>query len=112
ALPVQAQQKFDIKFKKSAKGDVYLIEKAENTEVSTLIQDQAGKALKEEKKKSVESYAFRETILEKTDSDRRATKLRREYTKAETTAEGKTTQQPFHGKTVLIEKKGDKYHFH
>jgi hypothetical protein len=42
---------------------------------------------------------------------RKPTKARRTYEKAEESTDGKTTRSELHGKTVLIEKKGDKFEF-
>jgi hypothetical protein len=41
----------------------------------------------------------------------RATRLKRKYEKATVTADGETKTLPYEGKTVLIEKKGEKYTF-
>src|SRR5262249_15115622 len=65
---------------------------------------------KEEKKDKVTVRAYRETVLEKAEG-KKATKLRREYEKARVKEKGKERTLPYEGKTVLIEKKGDKYEF-
>src|SRR5262249_25527067 len=65
---------------------------------------------KEDTKKMSEATAYKETV-QKVDDKKHPTKLEREYTKAEKTADGKTEKSPLQGKTVVIEKKGDKCTF-
>src|SRR5262249_41330080 len=54
---------------------------------------------------------YRETILEKPAGARLPTKLKRHYEKAEVTLDDTVTKLPYHGKTVLIEKKENGYRF-
>ncbi len=56
-----------------------------------------------------ESYV--EEILETKEGQRKGTKLTRAYGAAEKTTKGETAKRTYAGKTVLIEKKGDKYEF-
>src|SRR4051794_30211820 len=84
ALPAAAQEKYDITLKDSPKGTTTLIEKKETENPKTVIQDNAGKELKDVSQPAkAHHYVYRETILERTDADKKATKLKRQYTKAE-----------------------------
>jgi hypothetical protein len=111
-LAASAQEKIDIKFRKPTKGDVTLVEKKDTEETKTLILDNAGKVLQDlSQPKKVTNYAYRETTLA-VGADDKATKLTRQYTKAETSDKGEAVAPlPYEGKTVLIEKKGDRYTF-
>src|SRR5262249_53264160 len=91
-----------------AEGGVYQVEKVESGTITTKVTIQ-GQA-KEETKKVSETTAFKETVV-KLDDKKHATKLEREYAKAEKTEGGRTEKTALDGKTVLIEKKDDKYVF-
>jgi hypothetical protein len=106
-LPAQT---YEIKTKKSAKGDKDLNIKEELEESTFVLKGPDGKVLNEEKEKKGESSRYTDVILEK-EGDKPATKMRRTYEKARIIKDGKTTTLPYEGKTVLIEKKGDKYVF-
>ena len=105
---VLAQEAVTIKLKEKAEGAAYQVDKVETGTVATkfTIMGQA----KEDTKKMSEATAYKETV-QKVDDKKHPTKLEREYTKAEKTADGKTEKSPLQGKTVVIEKKGDKYTF-
>jgi hypothetical protein len=49
--------------------------------------------------------------LEVKAGEKKATKIKRVYDKAEETKDGETTKLPLHGKAVIIEKKGERYTF-
>jgi hypothetical protein len=110
AAPVSVEDTYTIKIKKGAKGDVTTEDKRETEQTKFKIEDPDGKAVSENETKTVTTTAYKETILEK-EKGKRATKLRREYTKAAVKAGDKETTLPYQGKTVLIEKKDAKYHF-
>jgi hypothetical protein len=109
---VQAQEKYTIKIGKSRQGDVYLGGSDELEKHHTRIEDLEGKLLQEDKKETTRITSFRETVLEKPEGKDRATKLKRHYDKAQTKEDGEAKPLPYQGKTVLIEKKGEKYQFH
>lgn len=111
ALPAGAQEKYDIKFKDRKLVDTYLFDKTEVNDQKHILQDKDGKALKEKLEKTTNHYVYRVTVFERDKTDRKATKLTRQYAKAETSTDGKTTTLPYHGKTVSIEQKGDRFHF-
>ena len=102
-----ADETYTLKLYKSKKGDKSENEKTENGKTTfTLVI--GGKKDTEEIKDSSKDV-FVEEILEKGPGDKRATKLTRTYSVAEKTVKDKTTKAVYAGKTVLIEKKGEKY---
>ncbi len=110
AAPVRVQDVYDIKLKKSGKGEAFTQLRHE-TEASTFkLEDSAGKPLIEKKTTKTVEEEFKETVLEK-EKGKRASKLRREYRKAISKSDGKDAQLAYDGKTVLIEKKANNYHF-
>jgi hypothetical protein len=110
AAPVRRDDAFTIKIKKNGKDAVTQQNKEENEESHVKLEGPDGKALSDEKKSKTTIEEYKETILEK-EKGKRATKIRREYRKAVLKADGKEKTLPYDGKTLLIEKKGDKYHF-
>jgi len=106
ASPALAED-YTLKLYKSKKGDKTEHENTEKT-VTTVKLSNAGVDKKDEIP-SGKKETFTEEILEKKDGDKKATKLTRTYTVAEKTAKGMTVKESVSGKTVLIEKKGDKY---
>jgi hypothetical protein len=110
-VPAQAQL-YDIKIRKSAQGDVMLMEKTGTEENKTILQDNTGKDVMDlSQPKKTHHYVFTETVVAKAAGADKATKLTRKYTKAESSEGGKDGTLPYQGKTVLIEKKGEKYEF-
>src|SRR5579871_4752975 len=111
AAPVNVNDTFTIKLKKSGKGDVTMNSKQDVEESSFKLTGADGKALQENKESKTVTEEYKETILEKV-KGKKATKLRREYTKAIIKTGDKEKELPYQGKTLLIEKKDDgKYHF-
>jgi hypothetical protein len=103
-----AQEKFTIKLKTGAKGDV--IQSTENdTETGKIKLTIMGMAQPKDEDKSVSS-TFKEEIIEK-EPGKKATKLKQTYQKAEMTIKGKKINPSFIGKEVLIERSGAKYTF-
>ena len=104
-----ADEKYSIiipKDKKGAKSSSDITEESKNIITVTVMgqdnkQDDVGGRK--------ESYV--EEILEAKEGKRKATKLTRTYGAAEKTAKGETAKRAYAGKTVLIEKKGEKYEF-
>ncbi|HTU90408.1 MAG TPA: hypothetical protein VMF69_10065 [Gemmataceae bacterium] len=110
AAPVCVDETFTITIKKSGEGAVTQHKKEGTANSHVTLEGPDGKALNEEKKAESTIEEYKETILAK-EKGKRATKIRREYSKAVVTANGKEQTLAYNGKTLLIEKKGDKYHF-
>ena len=98
-----------IKIKKSAKGSTERVAKAEQSTQTIRVTDN-NNLLHEKDEKKAKEFVYVETILERPGAQK-ATKLKRKYEKAVKTRDGKATTLPYQGKTVLIEKKGDRYEF-
>jgi hypothetical protein len=103
-----AQEAVTIKIKDPAEGDVVQVEKTEKGTINQKVTIQ-GMSM-EDKKMVSETSAYKETVL-KLDDKKRPSKLEREYTKAEKSMGDKAEKLPYDGKTVVIEKKGDKFTF-
>jgi hypothetical protein len=104
-----ADETYTLKLYKSKKGDKSENEKSDTGKSTFTLTAGGMKKSDESTDRSKEVYV--EEILEKKPDDRRATKLTRTYSVAEKTEKDKTTKPVYAGKTVLIEKKGDKYEF-
>lgn len=105
---LHAQDAYTVKIKIGGKGVVTVVTREESFDNRAVIALPDGKILKHtDGKKTVTSY--RQTILEQ-EVDQPPTKLRRVYEKATIKIEGKpdVKEEPFHGKTLLIEKKDGK----
>lgn len=108
AAPAIAQEKFTIKIRKDAKGDVLKVTETETEKGSMKITVNNMVMPKDEDKGH--SAAYTEKIVEKEDG-KRATKVERTYTRAEMTKDGNKITPSFVGKTVLIERVGGGYKF-
>jgi hypothetical protein len=105
-----ADEAHAVKVKFPAEGDSVLVDKT-TTQVNRIqILDGAGQSVSDDAATIKEIYRYKETIVAK-EAGKAPTKVRREYEKAQIEQDGATTALPYHGKTVLIEKKGDKYQF-
>lgn len=102
-----ADDTFTLKVYKSKKGDKTSHEKTETGKMSFTVK--VGGNTMDDSATTSSKEVFTEEILEKKEGDKEATKLKRTYTVAEKTEKDKTTKSVYAGKTVLIEKKGDKY---
>jgi hypothetical protein len=112
APTARGQEKYEIKIARAKQGDTELVEKTEVETATFKVVDKDGNAVKEPGPTTKETrLVYRETFVEKPAGAHRATKVKRTYQKAEVVADDKVTPLVYHGKTVLIEKKGDKYHF-
>lgn len=100
---------YTIKIKKSEQGDVTKQDKEANDTNDVKFVGPDGKP-QGGKQESTVTQAYKETVVAK-EKGKRATKLRREYTKAVVKVGEKEITLPYQGKTVVIEKKDDKYHF-
>jgi hypothetical protein len=105
-----ADEAVTIKVKKSAPGDVVDVSKTEKGSNKTTFTAMGMERVVDGGGSS--KFVYREEIIERPADARRATKLTRTYKTAEMTrADAKTGDLGLAGKTVLIEKKGDKYEF-
>jgi hypothetical protein len=75
---------------------------------SNKVSDSDGKVIDDGKKHTEkQDEVYTETVLARGDKD--ATKYKRTYEKATRTHDGKTEERSYQGRTVLFEKKGDKF---
>jgi hypothetical protein len=102
---------YEVKIKQLAAGDFHRVEKSEESEAHIVLTNAAGKVQQEDSDKGGHAYVYKETILEKPEGAARARRLKRHYEKASLTSNGKTKSLPLEGKTVLIEKKGERFTF-
>lgn len=111
-LGVEARtaETYTITVKRVAKGDVLMVARDATDESKVTVDDGKGNILNNEAKKETQVNKYREEILEKVEG-KKPTKVRRVYEKAQLTTGATTTDLPYHGKTVLIEKKGPKFRF-
>jgi hypothetical protein len=106
---LRAEDAYPIQRDDVARGDVFQVVMTEAVTVSTKVCDRSGKALLDNKQATVQTCSFRETVLRCEGTS--PTQLERVYDQAEVTADGKTKDLPYKGKTVLIEKKDGRYLF-
>ena len=104
------QDAITLKVKIPAEGDVAQVEKTETVDAATKVVNATGKAVVDEKHKTVSTSVYKETIL-KCEPKKNPTKMERVYQKATEITDGNTVTLPFQGKTVVIEKKDGMYHF-
>jgi hypothetical protein len=107
AAPVP--ETYQLKLKKEAKGDKAVVTSTEEADVKVVLDIGGNKVDEGEKETTKEEYT--EEILERPAGAKKATKLKRTYKVAGKTKGGETTDFAYQGKTVLIEKKDDKYVF-
>jgi hypothetical protein len=107
----KADDAYTIKLKEGAAGGRTQVEK-ESTEKSNLkVEDRQGKVLQSRDENKTEKFAYQETILEKEAGKQKPTRLKRHYDVATVKSGDDSHTLPYQGKDVLIEKKGDSYHF-
>lgn len=111
AVPLLAADEptYAIKLKKEASGDRTKTVSTEAGDVRFKLEVM-GQELDKGEKKTVR-HTFTEEIIEKPAGSKKPTKLTRAYEVAGYTKDGKRTTHDYQGKTVLIEKKGEKYVF-
>lgn len=101
-----------IKIKEAVPGDVADATSLTDERSEVKVVDAAGKAIVEQTESKIRTFVYRETIVERPDLKKRATRLKRHYTKAEVKADGKAQTLSYQGQTVLIERgKDDRYRF-
>jgi hypothetical protein len=103
---------YRLNFKEHADiGKPAVIEKKETVKSrSKLVGIEPKTVLEDNKEEQTTSSKYQETMLEAA-KDGDPIRLRRKYELAQTTADGKTTDFPWHGKTILIEKENGQFRF-
>ncbi|HXG10433.1 MAG TPA: hypothetical protein VNK04_11765 [Gemmataceae bacterium] len=107
----QAQDAYTIKFKETSPGDIVEVDEQSTEQIHIKVADAAGKPILDRAETKVKNFAYRETVLERPDPQKRPTRLKRHYSRAEVKAGDKSQPLPYQGQTVLIEKKDGKYRF-
>jgi hypothetical protein len=105
----RAPDAYTIKFKELAAGETVQVERIDTFKTTSQIIAK-GVKLVDKTETVVESTEYKETILQR-EGAKPPTKLEREYTKAQVTIGGMPVDLPFQGKTVVIEKKGERFVF-
>ena len=106
----QAQVTLTIELKKETKGTTTK-EVKNSTEVEKINVYHNNGTIEGTFKTTVLNSVYQQTVLEKPDAEKKATALKRTYEKAVVNAQKGRQVLPYQGKTILIEKKYDKYHF-
>ncbi len=99
-----------IKLKKAGPGDVVKETKTETTDQKVTVSVQ-GNAQPPKQEKASATYTYTDQVIEKPAGAVKPTKVKRTYDAAELTVNGQKQELGLKGKTILIEKKGDKYTF-
>jgi hypothetical protein len=105
------QDAFTIRLKDAAQGDTVRVEKKSSERSTVKITDSQGNSLKNHEESKTQILIYQETLLQKRPGDKKASKLRRHYEKATTKTGEDSRTLPYEGKTVLIEKSGNRYGF-
>jgi len=100
-----------LKLKDKAQGETVQVEKKSTERSSIKVTDGQGNNLKENEENKTQNLVYQQTILQKQPGEKQARKLQRHYQKAEIKTGDHTRKLPYDGKTVLIEKKGNRYQF-
>ena len=104
-----ADDAFELKDYKSKVGDRVRVADDDRTVTRTVIEVAGERTEKTERTSKLTVYVSEALAVK--DGEKKAVKIKRVYEKAEETKDGTTTKLPLDGKTVVIEKKGDKYTF-
>ena len=103
-------QPVTIKLKERGEGEAALVRRNAATTTAVTVTDAMGQVLVDQKQRITEIDEYKETVHKRA-AGKSATKLEREYTKVQNGKDDEFTNGPLQGKTVIIEKKGDKYVF-
>ena len=109
AATAAAQEAVQIKIDKPQVGDRVKHSREEKSDTKITITVGGMDQKKDEAK--TKTLVYVEEVLAVPEGADRATKLTRTYEKPQITSEGKARKLDVEGKTVLIEKKGDKFDF-
>src|SRR5262245_54471443 len=113
ALTGCGPSEYTLKIKERSRGDVEQVSFVNTVRRDMTAMADSGKVLKEQKTNYTETMVYTETILEKPDADKPATRRLREYETAQISeGEQRNLTLPYQGKTVLIEKKDGKWRYH
>jgi hypothetical protein len=106
----QAQLAYQPKIRLADKGESYQVKIMDAMKMTTTkVVDGTGQVLAERKKEAKsKSYIYKATILAKAADALHPAASKRAYEKAELTDNGNTRASALQGKTVILEKKGDK----
>jgi len=111
----QAQEKYTIKFKELNQGESSRVESKETMTMKTTTTIEKQKEPAAQEFKGSKHYLFTQTVLERPQGAALPTKVQRTYDKALHEGSEPLVKSPgplpMNGKTILIEKKGDKYEF-
>lgn len=104
-----AQEAITIKLRTRAEGDVVAVTKSETVVSKVRVADGKGNVLVDQiDNKGTTTTAYTETMLQR-EGTKPPTKLQREYSKAQIKKGDDVENLEMQGKTVVIEKSGDKY---
>ncbi|MCC6419973.1 MAG: hypothetical protein IT429_17190 [Gemmataceae bacterium] len=106
------QETYTIKIKEDyARGEKSRQVTTEKGTFDFKITDNKDNVLKEQKEESGKDFAFNQLIVDAKPGMDRPLKVERTYDKARVNEKGEKRTLPYEGKTVVIEKKGEKYEF-
>jgi hypothetical protein len=112
ALTGCGPSEYTLKTKDRTRGDIEQVSIMNTVRREMTAVADSGKVLKEQQTNTTETVVYTETILEKPDTDKPATRRSREYETAQISeGEQRNLTLPYQGKSVLIEKKKDKWHY-
>jgi hypothetical protein len=106
----RAQETYTIRLKEEARGHRHKVEKRFTGESAMKVVDSQGNPLQATEENEKERFVYEETILERPEG-LKPTHLRRRYEVAQTNIGTDNQTFPYLGKTIDIQKKGDRYHF-
>jgi hypothetical protein len=106
---VAADEAFKLKLYQPKTGDKFEVEKIEERRNDVTVD--IGGNVRNQTVTTAKKEVYTDEILEKGADDKKPSKLKRTYSVAEKTSAGKTAKTVYDGKTVVIEKKGNKYEF-
>lgn len=101
---------YQIRIKVLGVGETMTVEKDESQTENVQYQDVMGKGLLDRASGTGEVSSYRETIMVK-DGNKPAARIKRSYDRAMKREGGDLTPLAYDGRTVLIERKKDRYHF-
>jgi hypothetical protein len=104
-----ADETVELKNHKSQVGDRVRVTDEEHTTTRSVVK--VGDKTEDKTEKRVKVVIYTSETLAVKKGEKKATKITRLYERAEEVKDGTVTKLPLHGKTIVIEKKGDKYTF-
>jgi hypothetical protein len=105
-----AEDKINVKLKRSAQGDVNMQEREQTKKEAITITGPDGNVLQDKTQTTVEVNKFRQEIIEKK-AGQSPNKVKRTFSEATRKTEADLEKRAYHGKEVLIEKKASGYVF-